>query len=122
WTTNNRMELRACIEALKALRVPSDVVLFSDSSYVVNAMTKGWLGRWQRNGWTLSTGEPVKNEDLWRELAAACDRHKVEFRWVRGHAGTAENERADELAVAAARGVDLDIDEGFEAGSEEGAA
>jgi ribonuclease HI len=77
-------------------------------------MTKGWAARWQARGWTLRTGEPVKNADLWRQLLRLCDRHRVAFRWVRGHAGDRENERCDRLAMAAARGGDLGVDAAYE--------
>jgi ribonuclease HI len=110
WTTNNRMELLACIEGLKILKRGCSVVLFSDSKYVVDGMTKGWAERWQTSGWTLSTGQPVKNADLWQQLLALCQKHRVEFRWVRGHSGNPDNERCDQLATAAAQRQDLAVD------------
>ena len=113
-TTNNRMELRACIEGLKALKRRSSVVLFSDSSYVVNGMTKGWARGWRARDWTLSNGQPVKNADLWQQLVDLDRQHDVQYRWLRGHSGTRDNERCDRLAVAAARGAELAIDVGFE--------
>ena len=113
-TTNNRMELMACIRGLKALKVQCSVVLYSDSAYVVNGMTKGWAARWQTNAWMLDGQEPVKNADLWQQLVELTNQHDVEFRWVRGHAGNRENERCDRLAVAAARGPNLVIDTGYE--------
>ncbi|MFC2029387.1 ribonuclease HI [Chloroflexota bacterium] len=113
-TTNNRMELRACIEGLRALRHECSVVLFSDSSYVVNGMTKGWAERWQVDGWKLSSGQSVKNAGLWRKLLEQCQKHDVEFRWVRGHSGNRDNERCDQLAMAAAKGRGLAVDEGYE--------
>ncbi|MHB0979861.1 MAG: ribonuclease HI [Thermoleophilia bacterium] len=103
-TTNNRMELRACIEALLALKHPCDVELTSDSKYVVQGIEDGWAERWRRNGWMRDKKNPAKNADLWQELLDLCATHRVRFRWVRGHNGHPENERADELAVAAARG------------------
>jgi ribonuclease HI len=103
-TTNNRMELRACIEALRALKHPCDVELTSDSKYVVQGIEDGWAERWRRNGWMRDKKNPAKNADLWQELLDLCATHRVRFRWVRGHNGHPENERADELAVAAARG------------------
>jgi ribonuclease HI len=112
-TTNNRMELMACIRGLEALKSESSVTVFSDSSYVVNAMTKGWAQRWRTNGWRRDGGQPVKNADLWRQLLPLCDQHAVEFRWVRGHAGHTDNERCDQLAVAAARGRQLSVDQGY---------
>jgi ribonuclease HI len=110
WTTNNRMELLACVEGLKTLKRRCSVVLFSDSKYVVDGMTKGWAQRWEAGGWTLATGQPVKNADLWQQLLALCQQHKVEFHWVRGHSGNPDNERCDQLATAAARGQDLAAD------------
>jgi ribonuclease HI len=113
-TTNNRMELMACIQALRSLKKPSQVVLFSDSRYVINAVTKGWAQRWRRKGWMRSATESAENSDLWGELLDLLDRHEVEFRWIRGHAGTKENERCDQLAVQAAKMKDLPADEGYE--------
>ena len=113
-TTNNRMELLACIEGLKALKQACSVVLYSDSKYVVEGMTKGWAQRWQANGWRLADGETVKNADLWRKLLRLCAQHDVEFRWVRGHSGNRENQRCDRLAAAAAQGRDLPADRGYE--------
>ena len=114
-TTNNRMELLACIEGLKALKHSCSVVLYSDSSYVVNGMAKGWADRWQSQNWRLSTGQELKNADLWRQLVELCAVQDVEFRWVRGHSGKRDNERCDQLATAAARGRDLAVDVGYEA-------
>jgi ribonuclease HI len=119
-TTNNRMELMACIQGLKALNMRCSVVLFSDSAYVVNSMTKGWAARWKANSWMRNGEEPVRNADLWQQLVDLCSEHDVEFRWVRGHAGNRENERCDQLAVAAARGPNLAIDTGYEAYSSAG--
>lgn len=96
-TTNNRMELTAVIEALAALKHRCRVVLHTDSMYVKQGITE-WLPRWQRNGWRTADGKPVKNADLWRRLAELEQRHDIDWRWVRGHAGDAGNERADELA------------------------
>ncbi|MEN0087746.1 MAG: ribonuclease HI [Pseudomonadota bacterium] len=96
-TTNNRMELMAAIEALNALKRPSEVTLWTDSTYVKGGIT-GWIEGWKRNGWRTSAKKPVKNDDLWRILDEAVQRHQIEWRWVKGHAGHAENERADELA------------------------
>lgn len=95
-TTNNRMELQAAIEALKALREPCDVELHTDSTYVRDGITK-WLHGWKRNGWRTSTKKPVKNADLWKALDAETKRHKVDWKWVKGHAGNEENEKCDEL-------------------------
>lgn len=100
-TTNNRMELMGAIMALRALKRPSRVVLHTDSQYLRNAFEKRWLASWQRNGWRTAQKQPVLNQDLWRELLELSAVHDIEWRWVRGHAGIAENERCDELAVAA---------------------
>jgi ribonuclease HI len=113
-TTNNRMELLACIEGLRSLKRPSSVVLTSDSKYVVNAMVKGWAIKWRSRGWKLSPSKPAKNPDLWAQLLDLCSEHKVEFKWVKGHNEHPENERCDELAVAASAGRDLPADAAFE--------
>ena len=96
-TTNNKMELTAAIEALNALKEPCLVNLHTDSQYVKGGIT-GWIEGWKRNGWKTSAKKPVKNEELWRALEQACDRHDVTWHWVKGHAGHPDNERADELA------------------------
>jgi ribonuclease HI len=96
-TTNNRMELTAAIEALEALTRPSLIRLHTDSTYVRNGITS-WMAGWKRNGWHTAERKPVKNADLWQRLDAACTRHRVEWHWVKGHAGDPGNERADELA------------------------
>jgi ribonuclease HI len=96
-TTNNRMELMAAIRALEALNRPSRVQLHTDSTYLLNGITK-WIAAWQRNGWRTSARKPVKNEDLWRRLVEAMNGHEVKWLWVKGHAGEEGNERADELA------------------------
>ena len=96
-TTNNRMELRAAIEALEALKGPCHVELHTDSQYVKNGITQ-WLSLWKARGWRTMTKGAVKNEDLWRRLDEARLRHEVDWRWVRGHAGHEFNERADQLA------------------------
>ncbi len=98
-TTNNRMELTAAIRALKALKYPCRVELFSDSSYLVNAMTKGWLENWISRGWKKADKSPVINPDLWRELIEAAAPHEISWHWVKGHAGNELNERCDRLAV-----------------------
>lgn len=100
-TTNNRMELTGAIEALKALKKPCNVKLYTDSEYVKNAFTAGWIENWQRNGWRTAGRKAVKNEDLWRELLALAQKHHVSWHWVRGHASNPNNNRCDELAVAA---------------------
>ncbi|MDA8553363.1 ribonuclease HI [Alphaproteobacteria bacterium] len=96
-TTNNRMELTAAIEALNALKRPCDIVLTTDSTYVKDGITS-WIDGWKKRGWKNSQKKPVKNEDLWKALDEARSRHTVEWKWVKGHAGHAENERCDELA------------------------
>lgn len=96
-TTNNRMELMGAIAALEALKRPSRVRLSTDSAYVKNGITQ-WLPRWKANGWRTAGKKPVKNQDLWERLDAALANHQIEWEWVKGHAGHAENERVDELA------------------------
>jgi len=96
-TTNNRMELMAAIEGLNALKRPCEVALTTDSQYVKQGINQ-WLAGWKRNGWKTASRQPVKNKDLWQALDAACERHQVEWHWVKGHAGHEENERADQLA------------------------
>ncbi len=96
-TTNNRMELSAAIMALEALKRPCKVRLTTDSTYLKDGITS-WIARWKENGWRTAKRKPVKNVDLWQRLEAALARHEVEWLWVRGHAGHAENERADKLA------------------------
>ncbi len=98
-TTNNRMELTAVISALKALKEPCNVIITTDSKYVVDSITKGWARSWKRNGWIKSDKSPALNSDLWDELLKLLDIHKAEFVWVKGHAGHPENERCDALAV-----------------------
>jgi len=100
-TTNNRMELTAALMALRALKAPCRVELFTDSKYVRNAFEEKWLEKWQRTGWKTSSRQPVQNEDLWRALVEQARVHQVRWNWVRGHSGHEENERADALAVAA---------------------
>jgi ribonuclease HI len=109
-TTNNRMELLGVIAALEALKKPCDVTLVSDSEYVINAITKGWLVNWQKKGWRKADKKPVMNIDLWQRLLPKLDEHTIEFRWVKGHAGNIENERCDELAVAASQMPNLPQD------------
>jgi ribonuclease HI len=96
-TTNNRMELAAAIEALQSLTRPCDVVLHTDSQYLRGGVT-GWIHGWKKNGWRTAAKKPVKNEDLWRALDAAAERHTIDWRWVKGHADDELNVRADQLA------------------------
>jgi len=101
-TTNNRMELTAAIRALEALKRPCKVRLTTDSKYLMNGMCE-WLPAWKRRGWQTADRKPVKNADLWRALEALADRHEIDWRWVKGHSGHAENELVDQLAN---RGID----------------
>ena len=101
-TTNNRMEIYAAIAALEQLIEPCEITLYSDSRYLVDAVSKRWLANWTRRGWIKADRQPVLNVDLWRRLEEAMAPHRLKFVWVRGHASNAENNRCDELAVAAA--------------------
>ncbi len=106
-TTNNRMEIMGVIAGLMALKEPCAVTITTDSQYVVNAISKGWAKKWRSNGWKRNKNEPALNSDLWAKLLDLCDIHTITMVWVRGHAGHAENERCDELAVAAIRNPPL---------------
>ena len=99
-TTNNRMELTAAIEGLKALKEKCEVTLYTDSQYVANGINKGWARTWQKNGWIKSDKKAAQNRELWEELITLIDRHDVTVVWVKGHSGHLENERCDRLAVA----------------------
>lgn len=107
-TTNNRMEMLACIRALGMLKRGCQVTLHSDSKYVINAFTEGWISGWRKKNW-----RGVKNADLWQQLIAAVALHQVDWVWVKGHNGHPENERVDALAREAAARADLPIDEGY---------
>ncbi|MDE6103429.1 MAG: ribonuclease HI [Oscillospiraceae bacterium] len=98
-TTNNRMELTGVIIGLSALKEPCEVTLTTDSKYVVDSITKGWVYGWQKKGWIKSDKKPALNVDLWKQLLPLLEKHKVNFVWVKGHAGHPENERCDQLAV-----------------------
>lgn len=111
-TTNNRMELMAAIAGLEALNKPCDVTLYSDSQYLVKAFNEHWLDSWIKKGWMRGKDEPVKNIDLWKRILLAVKPHKVTFVWVKGHNGHPQNERCDVLAVTAASGDKLLVDEG----------
>lgn len=113
-TTNNRMELMAAIVGLRALDRPAEVNLFSDSRYLVDAMTKGWAKSWRANRWRRGRRGKALNPDLWSELLRLSEVHSVSFRWVRGHAGNPLNERAHQLAMAAASRDELPADETYE--------
>jgi ribonuclease HI len=106
-TTNNRMELTAVIRALEALKRPSRVRLYTDSQYVQKGIS-AWIHGWKRNGWRTADRKPVKNADLWRELDELAQKHKIEWHWVKGHAGHPENERADRLANKGIPGIEAD--------------
>lgn len=114
-TTNNRMELTACIVGLRALEKPSAVTLYSDSKYVVDGITKGWARRWRSNGWMRTRTDRAVNPDLWAKLLDLCEKHDVEFRWVKGHAGNAGNERCDQLVRVQSARPDLPPDTVYEA-------
>lgn len=101
-TSNNRMELLGAIVALEHLTKPCTVDLYSDSSYLVNAFLKNWIGGWQQHGWKNASKDRVKNQDLWKRLLVAMEPHQVQFHWVKGHNGHPENERCDTLATTAA--------------------
>jgi ribonuclease HI len=112
-TTNNRMELMAAIVALETLKEPCQVALLSDSQYLINAMTRGWLNSWKRNGWARgSKKETLLNADLWQRLDRAATRHQIDWQWLRGHTGHERNERCDRLAREAAS-AGTTIDQGY---------
>ncbi len=113
-TTNNRMEMMAAIVGLEALKFPCAVNLYTDSRYLVDAMTQGWAHKWRLNGWKRNQKEKAKNPDLWERLLTVSEQHEVKFLWVKGHAGDEENECCDRLAVAAAQQADLLLDLGYE--------
>ncbi|MCD6025214.1 MAG: rnhA [Fibrobacteria bacterium] len=111
-TTNNRMEILAAIVALESLKEPCRVQLYSDSQYVIKAMTEGWAEKWKARGWRTASNAPAANPDLWERMLRARIRHRVEWKWVKGHSGVVENERCDVLANAAAKGA-LEEDGGY---------
>src|SRR6266516_7253033 len=113
-TTNNRMEISAAIKGLELLKKPCKVKLYSDSQYLVNAMTEGWVTAWKERDWWRTNKERAVNVDLWQPLLDLCQTHQVEFVWVKGHAGHNENERCDQLSCAALRQPNLPADEGYE--------
>lgn len=115
-TTNNRMEILAIIEGLKALKRPSNLCVYSDSRYVIDTMTKGWALKWQRKGWKKTNKEKAKNSDLWEKMLELDAIHSITWLWVKGHAGDPMNERADDLAVKARNNKkNHQIDKVFEA-------
>lgn len=99
-TTNNKMELTAVIEGLKALKEPCEVTVVTDSQYVANGINLGWAKSWKANGWRKKDKKPALNSELWDELLTLCEKHIVTIEWIKGHAGHSENERCDEMAVA----------------------
>lgn len=111
-TTNNRMELRAAIEALNCLKEPCDVELHSDSQYLKNGITK-WIFNWKKNNWRTSQKKPIKNQDLWVALDEAIATHRVQWYWVKGHSGQVENEQCDQLARQGANNPTL-VDQGYQ--------
>jgi ribonuclease HI len=113
-TTNNRMEIMACIVGLRALKRKLSVVMHSDSKYVVYGINKGWAKRWKANGWMRNKTDRAENADLWEQLLELCGKHNVTFKWVKGHAGVPENERCDHLAVKAASKRGLAPDKVYE--------
>jgi ribonuclease HI len=113
-TTNNRMEIMAAIAGLESLKQKSKVVLFSDSQYLVRAMTEGWAVKWKARGWMRNSKEKALNPDLWTRLLKLCASHDVEFRWVRGHNNHTQNEICDRLANDAAKKENLPVDAGYE--------
>jgi len=113
-TTNNRMEIYAAIKGLEALKTACKVTLYSDSKYLVNAMTEGWAKRWKENSWWRNKQEKAVNVDLWEKLLLLCKIHDVEFKWVKGHDGNPLNEKCDYLSVTALKQEGLPVDEGYE--------
>ncbi len=103
YTTNNRMEITAVLEAIRLLKEPCNITLYSDSQYVCNAIEKGWAKKWRSNGWMRTKKDPAINADLWEQLLTIIEKHNLNIVWVKGHAGHPENERCDQLAVAAAQ-------------------
>jgi ribonuclease HI len=113
-TTNNRMEIYAAIAGLEVLKYPCKVTIYSDSQYLVSAMTEGWVEKWKSRNWWRTNKEQAINVDLWEKLSALCETHEVNFVWVKGHNGNPENERCDKLSYAALRQKDLPPDELYE--------
>jgi ribonuclease HI len=112
-TTNNRMEIMAAIVGLGALNEKCRLTLYSDSAYLVKAISQGWAVRWRANGWKRNKTDKALNSDLWQRLLELCEYHEVQFRWIKGHAGTPENIRCDELAMQAASQPHLPPDRGY---------
>ena len=112
-TTNNRMEMMAVIKGLESLEAKSMITICSDSKYVIDAIDKGWALRWKKNGWMRNKKEKAINPDLWERLLELCSRHTISFVWIKGHSGHIQNERCDQLAVNAAKQLDLSQDLGY---------
>ncbi|WP_350342454.1 ribonuclease HI [Proteinivorax tanatarense] len=106
-TTNNRMELMAIIKGLESLKESCNVKVYSDSKYIVDAINKKWVYKWEKNNWLRSNNKPALNSDLWKRLLELVEKHNVEFNWVKGHAGHPENERCDQLATSAIKETPL---------------
>ncbi len=113
-TTNNRMEIMAAIVGVEALKEKCRVTLYSDTEYLVKAMSAGWAQRWRANGWKRNKREKALNPDLWERLLQLCEHQEVEFRWIKGHGASYENARCDELAAQAAQQPNLPFDEGYD--------
>lgn len=113
-TTNNRMEMMAAIVGLETLNIKCNVTLYTDSRYLVDAITKGWAKKWQANNWRRNKKEFAKNSDLWQQLLDLCEKHEVNFVWVKGHTGHPENEYCDHLAVKASQQSNLPSDDVYE--------
>ena len=113
-TTNNRMEILGVLKGFEALKEPCNVIVTSDSKYVIDALSKGWVFGWKKKGWIKSDKKAVKNIDLWERLLREIAKHNVTYEWVKGHANHPENERCDELAVSAYSGAELKIDTEYE--------
>jgi ribonuclease HI len=111
---NNRMEIYAAIAGLEMLKQPCKVTIYSDSQYLVKAMMDGWVATWKKKDWWRTNTERAENVDLWKRLDELCQKHEVEFRWVRGHAGNVENECCDRLSMTALRQPNLPVDDGYE--------
>lgn len=109
-TTNNRMEILAAVKGLETLKEPCSVTLYSDSKYLVDSINQGWIVKWQKNNWYRTKNEKAKNVDLFKRLLLQLEKHKVEFVWVKGHAGHPENERCDHLATSAVLSENLSVD------------
>ena len=112
-TTNNRMEILGALVALEIIPEKCEAIIYSDSRYLVDSITKGWAKRWRSKSWNKKDNKKVPNADLWERMLQLCAQHKVEFRWIKGHNSSVENERCDQLAESAARKPNLPVDEGY---------